>query len=67
MNGRQWTFNATVSTRDGSKKTVTLVQLMDIPIERHVKVKRKASLDDPKLREYWTKRQTQYGKTWQTG
>ena len=56
-NGRQWTFNATVSTRDGSKKTVTLVQLMDIPIERHVKVRGTASCDDPKLKEYWTKRQ----------
>ena len=63
-NGRRWTFNATVATRDGGKKTIRLVQLMDIPIERHIKVKGTVSPDDPQLNEYWTKRQTQYGKTY---
>ncbi len=37
---------------------------MDIPIQRHIKVKGKASPDDPALDTYWIKRQTQYGKTY---
>jgi len=59
---RRWTFNTIVEDRHGQKKTITLVQLMDIPIERHIKVKGRASPDDPKLQAYWSDRQTRYGK-----
>ena len=41
-----------------------LDEVMDIPIERHIKVEGKASPDDPALNGYWAKRQTRYGKTY---
>lgn len=63
-NGKRWTFNTTVKTRQGHHKTITLFELMSIPIERHIKVKGTASPDDPQLQAYWTKRQTRYGKTY---
>jgi len=61
-NGRRWAFNTIVEDRHGQKKTITLVQLMDIPIERHTKVRGTASPDDPQLQAYWADRQTRYGK-----
>jgi len=60
----RWTFHATVETRQGRQKPITLVRLMDIPIERHIKVEGTASPDDPALDTYWAKRQTQYGHTY---
>ena len=63
-NGTRWTFNTTVSTRQGQRKPLRIVQLAHIPIERHIKVAGTASPDDPQLRAYWTKRQTRYGKTY---
>jgi len=60
----RWTFNATVETRQGRQKPIMLVRLMDIPIERHIKVEGTASPDDPALDTYWAKRQTQYGHTY---
>jgi RNA-directed DNA polymerase len=60
----QWTFHATVETRQGRQKSITLVRLMDIPIERHIKVEGTASPDDPALDTYWSKRQTRYGRTY---
>ena len=66
--GRSWTFATTVPDRAGKRKPLTLVRLADIPIQRHVKVKGTASPDDPALRDYWTYRQTRYGKTyWEKG
>jgi RNA-directed DNA polymerase len=66
--GRKWTFATTVPDRTGKRKLLTLVRLADIPIQRHVKVKGTASLDDPNLHDYWQYRQTQYGKTyWDKG
>ena len=62
--GRQWTFHATVISRNGKPQTITLMKLSDIPIQRHVKVKGKASPDDSSLRDYWRNRQTRYGKTY---
>lgn len=62
--GKRWTFNATVEGRNGQKKTIALAQLMDIPIERHIKVKGTASPDDPQLQTYWANRQTRYGRTY---
>lgn len=64
LKGPRWTFNARVETRHGSQKTITLFKLMDIPIERHIKVKGTASPDDPQLQAYWASRQTRYGKTY---
>ena len=44
------------------------MRLEHIPIERHVKVKGKASPDDAALADYWKYRQTRYGKTyWDKG
>jgi RNA-directed DNA polymerase len=63
-NGRRWSFHTTVETSNGRRKPFTLVQLGDIPIERHVKVKGTASPDDPELQAYWAKRHTQYGRTY---
>lgn len=62
--GRRWTFNTTVEDRRGQKKTITLMWLADISIERHIKVKGTASPDDPQLQAYWANRRTRYGKTY---
>jgi RNA-directed DNA polymerase len=50
--GRRWTFNTTVEDRHGQKKTITLMWLADISIERHIEVKGTASPDDPQLQAY---------------
>jgi RNA-directed DNA polymerase len=66
--GRNWTFAITALDRAGNRKTLTLVRLAAIPIQRHVKVKGTASPDNPSLRNYWQHRQTRYGKTyWDKG
>lgn len=66
--GRRWTFYTTVENRNGHKSLLRLIQLSDIPIERHIKVRGTASPDDPELSEYWHKRQTRYGKMyWSKG
>lgn len=61
-NGARWTFNATVPTRGGRTKSITLLRLSDMPIVRHIKVKGIASPDDPGLAAYWYARQTRYGR-----
>jgi RNA-directed DNA polymerase len=66
--GRAWTFSAQIYDRTGTRKTLALIRLADIPIERHIKVKGTASPDDSQLASYWKKRQTRYGKTyWEKG
>lgn len=66
--GRRWRFNATITSRQGHPKTITLVKLGEIPIQRHIKVAGTASPDDPDRQDYWTKRQTRYGKSyWSKG
>ena len=66
--GRRWTFFTTVENRKSRKSLLRLVQLSDIPIERHIKVRGTASPDDPELDDYWHKRQTRYGKSyWSKG
>jgi RNA-directed DNA polymerase len=68
IHGRKWNFAVTVADRRGGQKTLTLVRLSDLTIQRHVKVKGTASPDDPTLNEYWQQRQTRYGKTyWDKG
>jgi len=46
--GRVWTFSAQTYDRTGTRKTLALIRLADIPIERHIKVKGTASPDDTK-------------------
>ncbi len=66
--GRQWTFSAVVKDRRGVTKTLTLVRLAELPIERHIKVKGTASPDDSSLASYWSFRQTRSGKSyWDKG
>jgi len=61
---RQWNFSVRTTTRTGHSKRLTLLKLMDIPIQRHIKVKGTASPDDPSLVDYWRTRQTRYGKAY---
>ena len=66
--GRQWTFFTKTKNRRGQPKTLTLFKATDLPIQRHIKVKGKASPDDPSLHDYWQHRQTQSGKAyWDKG
>jgi RNA-directed DNA polymerase len=53
-----------IEKRKGQKSLFRLIQLSDIPIERHIKVRGTASPDDPELNAYWQNRQTRYGKTY---
>jgi RNA-directed DNA polymerase len=63
-----WTFFAWITSRTGNQKRLQLYKLSSIPIQRHVKVKGLASPDDPTLTNYWTHRQTRYGKSyWDKG
>ena len=60
--GARWAFYSRVTTSRGKRITLALTKLMDIPIERHIKVEGKASPDDPARRDYWANRQTRYSK-----
>jgi RNA-directed DNA polymerase len=53
IRGKGWEFSCQVTDRRGKSKELTLFNIAGIPIERHVKVKGTASLDDPNLTEYW--------------
>lgn len=54
--------------RKGRKVEVKLYNIAETPIIRHIKVKGTNSPFDPKLTEYWEKRQTKEGKqTWAKG
>jgi RNA-directed DNA polymerase len=63
IKGNRWTFACTTSDRRGKEKELALYQIAYTTIERHIKVKGDASLDDPSLKEYWDKRLTKLGKT----
>jgi RNA-directed DNA polymerase len=56
VGGRRWVFAATTKDRLGRRRLLTLFQVGDTPIVRHVKVKGDASPDDPRLRSYWEAR-----------
>ncbi|BAZ36914.1 RNA-directed DNA polymerase [Calothrix sp. NIES-4101] len=56
-------FFAKTQDRRDKPKVVYITELSKIPIQRHIKVKDKASPDDPTLRKYWKDRGTRYGKT----
>lgn len=64
INGKKWTFATTTSDRLGKQKDLILYPIAYTPIERHVKVKGEASLDDPSLKEYWELRHQKYGKSY---
>ncbi|NMG11616.1 group II intron maturase-specific domain-containing protein [Brasilonema sp. UFV-L1] len=77
--GKQWVENKYFKTlngvkefacinkdRHGKDKTIAVIRIARLPIERHVKVKGTASPDDPQLHKYWDKRHTKYGKTYWT-
>jgi predicted HNH restriction endonuclease len=65
---RHWVFGATVQTRSGQEKAISLFRLDSLPIERHIKVKGTASPDDPNLDDYWQHRQRRQGKLyWRQG
>lgn len=57
-----WRLKANHRNRRGEEQTITLCRLYDIPITRHVQVKRTNSPDDPNLTKYWEQRRTQFGK-----
>ncbi len=64
IKGNRWTFACTTNDRRGKEIEKTLYQIGYTPIERHVKVKGEASLDDPFLKEYWDKRFQKLGKSY---
>ena len=63
IKGNRWIFACTTSDRRGKEKNLTLYQMSDTTIERHIKVKGDASPDDPSLKEYWDSRHKKYGKS----
>jgi RNA-directed DNA polymerase len=65
INGNKWTFACTISEHQGMVDRIySLYPIAYTPIERHVKVKREASPDDPSLQEYWEKRNQKFGKSY---
>lgn len=55
--GRAWVFHATASGFTAAER-MQLVNINRIAIERHTKVRGQASPDNPDLKEYWQKRNT---------
>lgn len=62
LKGDQWRFYAQTEDRQGERKYLYLNRLSEVEIRRFVKVKGKASPDDPQLTDYWKKRQTHLAK-----
>ncbi|GET44527.1 RNA-directed DNA polymerase (Reverse transcriptase) [Microseira wollei NIES-4236] len=62
IKGRSWTFTTQIESRSGKERIITLTRTTEANITRHVKVKGKASPDDPTLKDYWVQRQVKYGK-----
>ena len=56
VGGRHWVVAATTKDRRGRRRLLTLFQVADTPIVRHIKVQGEASPDDPRLRSYWEAR-----------
>lgn len=63
LNNRAWTFATTTLIRS-QVRTISLLRMSNLPIQRHVKVKGNASPDNPQLALYWHDRQLKYGKTY---
>ena len=68
LNGDRWRFYASTQDRAGNDRRLYLTCISEVAICRHVKVKGKASPDDPMLSDYWKTRQTREGKAhWAKG
>lgn len=68
IEGRDWIFSVKTQNRSGKKNLLCLELMSKIEIQRHVKVKDKASPDDPDLSKYWDDRATKRGKSiWAKG
>lgn len=63
INSRKWTFATDTKDRKGKIKLLSLYNIANTTIERHIKVKGNASPDDPTLKEYWDKRHQKVGKS----
>ena len=64
INNVKWTFACTTSNRRGKDDLLFIYPIASTPIERHIKVKGEASLDDPSLNDYWEKRHQKFGKSY---
>jgi RNA-directed DNA polymerase len=64
IKGVKWIFACNTNDRRGNDKVLTLYPIAYTPIERHIKVKGDASLDDKTLREYWENRHLKQGKSY---
>ena len=64
VGGNNWVFYAKTKDRHGKITKTYLYQIGHTLITRHIKVKGAASPDDPALADYWTARQTRYGKSY---
>ena len=63
INGRKWTFATDTKDPKGKIKLLSLYNIANTTIERHIKVQGNASPDDPTWKEYWDKRHQKYGKS----
>lgn len=64
IEGDRWVFKARARDRQEQWRDYYLYRLEMTKIVRHTKVQGRASPDDPALADYWTQRQTKYGKTY---
>jgi RNA-directed DNA polymerase len=62
LRGDRWRFFASTKDRQGNEKKLYLTNISEVEIRRHIKVKGKASPDDPTLSDYWKNRQTRQGR-----
>lgn len=53
---RRWIFSDKIKTKDGDKKYVCICKMMDIKIQRHVKVRSSANPYLPEYVEYYEQR-----------
>lgn len=53
---RNWVFAATEQREDGKQTEITLLNIADTPIQRHVKIKADANPHDPKWARYFESR-----------
>jgi RNA-directed DNA polymerase len=63
IGGDHWVFTARARDRRGEWRDYYLHRVTTTKITRHVKVRGRASPDDPGMETYWTARRTRYGKT----
>jgi RNA-directed DNA polymerase len=64
IKGDRWVFKARTCNRRGETMEVYLYRLTTMKIIRHVKVKGKASPDNPALNKYWAERNAKHGKSY---